>query len=273
MAASLSTPGVAALLSAWEPQLQQLHQHAAATHGGSSPDKAPATSQQYNQQQPQQEGDRQAGGQQNVQQGGQQAAALSLAGFLEVLQGKGVIPQLLEPSDVQEVLRQLLVTQQQQVRVSTMAVRLHASLWLFYASMWRLWLSCWAATSSCNLFCMRIDRLRLSCAACEAENPTRQHVFLVTGLCAKLRMMVLCCDDVNLAGCSVLQPGLCPVQPCAVHVWPSRLHFPPPASTARQLPAGTRAATGCFPYVHGPSPSAWTAVDKPASIKSGRCSC
>jgi hypothetical protein len=102
MAASLNTPGVVALLSAWAPQLQQLHQHAAATHDASSPHRPTSRTQQ----------------QQQGQQGGQPEAErpLSLTAFLEVLQEKGAIPQLLEPCDVQEVLRQLLVTQQQQVR-------------------------------------------------------------------------------------------------------------------------------------------------------------
>jgi hypothetical protein len=82
-----------ALLEAWQRQLQQLHQQAALLHGSTG-----ATGQQH----------------QGSQQ--QQQAVLSLAGFLEVLQEKGVIPRLLEPSDVQEVLRQVMVSQQRQVR-------------------------------------------------------------------------------------------------------------------------------------------------------------
>lgn len=103
MAASLSTPGVVALLSAWAPQLQQLQQHAAATHDATSPHRP--TSRTCQQQQ----------GQQNSQCEAAEGV-LSLTAFLEVLQEKGAIPQLLEPCDVQEVLRQLLVTQQRQVR-------------------------------------------------------------------------------------------------------------------------------------------------------------
>lgn len=98
MAASLSTPGVVALLTAWQPQLQQLHQQAAARAGTNN---TQATSPGLKPQQgagPQPEGH-----------------SLSLTAFLEVLQDKGVIPQLLEPGDVQQVLRQLLVTQDDQV--------------------------------------------------------------------------------------------------------------------------------------------------------------
>jgi hypothetical protein len=92
LAASLSTPGVVALLSAWGPQLQQLHANAAAAH---DPAIMPAAAAQQQQQQ------------------------LSLLAFLEVLQDKGVIPQLLEPADVQEVLRQLLVTQTNQASLGS----------------------------------------------------------------------------------------------------------------------------------------------------------
>jgi hypothetical protein len=46
------------------------------------------------------------------------SSGLSLSAFLEVLQDKGVIPQLLEPADVQEVLRQLLVSQNNQVSLA-----------------------------------------------------------------------------------------------------------------------------------------------------------
>lgn len=94
MAANLSTPGVVALLAAWEQQLQQLHQQAARLH---------------------QTGSTSVGAMHQQDQGRQQQQ-LSLAGFLEVLQEQGVIPRLLEPSDVQEVLRQVLVSQQRQVR-------------------------------------------------------------------------------------------------------------------------------------------------------------
>lgn len=100
MAASLSTPGVVALLTAWGPQLQSLHQTAVDQHG---------SSQQPHGKQPQ--------GQQPLAQSQQQAPELSLSAFLELLQENGVIPQLLEPCDVQEVLRQLLTTQANQVRV------------------------------------------------------------------------------------------------------------------------------------------------------------
>jgi hypothetical protein len=104
MAASLNTPGVVALLSAWAPQLQQLHQHAAATHHASSPHGPASLTQQQQARQGQQGAQCEAG-----------EGVLSLTAFLQVLQDKGAIPQLLEPCDVQEVLRQVLVTQQQQV--------------------------------------------------------------------------------------------------------------------------------------------------------------
>lgn len=91
LAASLSTPGVVALLSAWGPQLQQLHANAAAAH---DPAIMPAVAAQQQQQ-------------------------LSLLAFLEVLQDKGVIPQLLEPADVHEVLRELLVTQTNQASLGS----------------------------------------------------------------------------------------------------------------------------------------------------------
>jgi hypothetical protein len=109
MAASLSTPGIVALLTAWQPQLQQLHQQAA-MHAGATPNtstgapRAPFGAPS---------GEHQDVGQQEMS--GADAPVLSLTPFLEVLQEKAVIPQLLEPCDVQEVLRQLLVTQADQV--------------------------------------------------------------------------------------------------------------------------------------------------------------
>jgi len=97
MIASLGTPGVVALLMAWAPQLQELHAQAAATHSAVNTAACVTPGQLPSEQQ-------------------QQGRGLSLAAFLEVLQEKGVIPQLLEPCDVQEVLRQLLVTHADPVR-------------------------------------------------------------------------------------------------------------------------------------------------------------
>jgi hypothetical protein len=53
-----------------------------------------------------------------LQQQQQQGVALCLSGFLEFLQGRGAIPQLLEPADVQEVLRRLIAQQSDQVRLN-----------------------------------------------------------------------------------------------------------------------------------------------------------
>jgi hypothetical protein len=160
MAASLNTPGVVALLSAWAPQLQQLHQHAAVTHNASSPYRPTSRTQQ-----------------QQGQQGDQYGAGervLSLTAFLEVLQEKGAIPQLLEPCDVQEVLRQLLVTQQQQVGGPKLQQR----------SLWR-WIGCLHAVgvlhvltstgvASCNRY------------ACHHNSPCRRRL-----LCAGLAVTCL----------------------------------------------------------------------------------
>lgn len=109
MAASLSTPGIVALLTAWQPQLQQLHQQAA-VHAGATPNTSTVTPKALSGAPFSQH---QGGGQQGMS--GADAPSLSLTAFLEVLQEKAVIPQLLEPCDVQEVLRQLLVTQADQV--------------------------------------------------------------------------------------------------------------------------------------------------------------
>lgn len=100
MIASLGTPGVVALLMAWAPQLQELHAKAATTHSSATTITHMTPGQLPTEQQQQQ----------------QQGTDLSLAAFLEVLQEKGVIPQLLEPYDVQEVLRQLLVAHADPVR-------------------------------------------------------------------------------------------------------------------------------------------------------------
>lgn len=89
-----------ALLAAWEQQLQQLHQQAVRLHQTGSTSVGGTAGAMHQQEQGRQ----------------QQQPGLSLAGFLKVLQEQGVIPQLLEPSDVQEVLRQVLVSQQRQVR-------------------------------------------------------------------------------------------------------------------------------------------------------------
>lgn len=94
LAASLATPGVVALLTAWAPQLHQLYTDAVAAHAATSNTPSGA-----------------------ITSPGLQLQGLGLAAFLEVLQDKGVIPQLLEPSDVHEVLRQLLVVRADQVGV------------------------------------------------------------------------------------------------------------------------------------------------------------
>jgi hypothetical protein len=93
-----------ALLTAWEPQLQQLFTTTLATQQRATTARQQTSTQEQQSKQGQQ--------QQQLQQ-----QQLCLLGFLEFLQGRGAIPQLLEPADVQEVLRQLLATQADQVGV------------------------------------------------------------------------------------------------------------------------------------------------------------
>lgn len=90
---SLSTPGVVALLTAWGQQLQQLFDSAVATQN-----------MQLQHQQEQQQGP-------NSLQRPLCGAMLRLSSFLEFLQERATIPQLLEPADVQEVLKRLIAQQ------------------------------------------------------------------------------------------------------------------------------------------------------------------
>lgn len=74
--ATLSTPGVVALLTAWQPQLRQLFDSLLL--------------------------------QQQQQRGSQEQQQLHLAGVLALLQERHAIPQLLQPADVLEALRRLM---------------------------------------------------------------------------------------------------------------------------------------------------------------------
>eukprot|EP00775_Hariotina_reticulata_P013381 gene13381-13508_t len=96
--ASLTTPGVVALMTAWDQQLEQLYETALAVHRSSCS--------QVQQQLPcQARYDKVSSDDvlpSKVDDG------LSLVRFLELLQDHDVIPRLLEPGDVQEVLKRLL---------------------------------------------------------------------------------------------------------------------------------------------------------------------
>jgi hypothetical protein len=83
LTASLSTPSVVALLMAWQQQLSELFDGAVAqaVAAGVLPEHAASP----------------------------QTPQLSLAAFMQLLQDRGAIPQLLEPTEIQEVLKQLLV--------------------------------------------------------------------------------------------------------------------------------------------------------------------
>jgi hypothetical protein len=88
-----------ALLTAWEAQLQQLFASSLSSNSNNPESRQQGTSTAWQQQQQ-----------------GLQQQQLCLSGFLEFLQGRGAIPQLLEPADMQEVLRRLIAQQQDQVR-------------------------------------------------------------------------------------------------------------------------------------------------------------
>ena len=74
---SLSTPGVMALLTAWQDQLQQLFESAICTYS-------------------------------STQQHQWHIDELGLSKYLEFLQDGGAIPALLEPVDIQEVLKRVM---------------------------------------------------------------------------------------------------------------------------------------------------------------------
>jgi hypothetical protein len=93
--AALHTPGVTALLQAWDPEMQTLVREAAAVSSAvasSSADSPPASQQQQQQQQ---------------QQRRQRQLSLSFRSFFTILQDREAIPQLLQPADVEEALRRI----------------------------------------------------------------------------------------------------------------------------------------------------------------------
>lgn len=93
----LATPGVVALLTAWQDQLQQLYQTAVEKYHAKPANRIAASA-----------GIKQPQMQQQLQQHGDDLQRhLGLSSFLQLLQERGAIPDLLEPADVQEVLKRL----------------------------------------------------------------------------------------------------------------------------------------------------------------------
>jgi hypothetical protein len=104
--ASLVTPGVMALMMAWDQEIQQLYKTALAMQCSSR-----------NQEQQHLLCQAQCNTLSGAASAGRADDALSLGSFLEFLQDHDVIPRLLEPSDVQEVLKRLLCRQASLVRL------------------------------------------------------------------------------------------------------------------------------------------------------------
>lgn len=90
---SLATPGIMALLTAWQSDLQQLFDSAVCKQSMQQGHSKPSSSM----------------GRSEHMQPPPQHLQLPLISFMELLQDRGAIPQLLEPADVQHVLRRVML--------------------------------------------------------------------------------------------------------------------------------------------------------------------